>query len=296
MPKWWQERDMWKGLSFTCPHMPLHDPDALLFLEREITERAPDIVVSLGDWHEMDAASKWPNHYSWDITYEFAAANYYLGRLAAVARKANPEVRLIWLPGNHDHNLFEQGRGMDKVRGSLAYHLHEPNLAEWERPLGYQYVFGKHTGTFRLGQMTFAHGWEATAAADEYAAILLGMPYGLTVQGHTHKPRSPFMSSKTKAVGLPYYAANPGTLRDIYNIPWMERKRRHEWGQAVVHWEQAVWDGLDKGLIPDYPMWEAETKVFRMFDDVALRHMQDETPTEDFVNAALEQDKIGDYA
>jgi len=252
--------DTWKTkfLYFSCPHYPLVDNEAKEWLLDRIKFHNPDVIIHGGDGHEADSASRWPSEYDWPLSHEFRTHNQFLKEV----RLSNPESKRVFLPGNHDDNLLTLNRIDRKLRDLCDYRDHEPELAEWEQPCIYEY---SNRGRYRIGQVTFSHGYEANQSADEMQSITLGIPYGLYVGGHTHRPKPVTQTPKTKAVPLPYWFANAGTIRDMDNVPYMSRKRRYAWGQAIVVGEAADWRYKDS-LIPNSPLWEAETEVFRMYD------------------------------
>jgi predicted phosphodiesterase len=248
-------------LAFSCPHCPLIDTEARDWLLGQIADRKPDWLIHLGDGHEADSASKFRSEYDWELEDEFASHNELLSAL----RGAHPPARRVFLPGNHDDNRLAINRIDKRLRGLCDYRKHEPELAHWLQPA--EYVYDKDRGVFRLGQVTFAHGYETHATSDAYHSILLGIPFGLYVGGHTHRPAPVLQVQKTAAVPLPYWYSNAGTIREIQNIPWMNRNRRHGWGQALVHGEAQTWRYQNVSM-PTSPCWEAETVVFRMFGDI----------------------------
>lgn len=242
-------------LAFSCPHCPLEDKDAIDWLIEEIGTRQPNVIVHLGDGHEADSASRWPSEYDWPLAEEFKAHNALLQRI----REAHPKARRVFLEGNHDANLLAVNRIDKKLRSLCDFRDHEPELANWEQPASY--VYDRYKGVFRLGQVTFGHGYEAGPAADEIQSITLGAPYGLWVGGHTHRPLPVAQAKRTAQIPLPYWYANAGTLRDIWDCDYMTRKRRHLWGQGIVVGETAITKSPRMSR-----NWNAETIVRVMFD------------------------------
>ncbi len=243
-------------LAFSCVHCPLQDAEAVDFLLHTIGKLKPDVIVHLGDGHEADSASRWPNEYDWSLSEEFKSHNEFLKSI----RKASPKSRRIFLPGNHDDNLQSINRIDIRLRNLCDYNEHEPELREhWEQPINY--VYSRRRGVWRLGQVTFCHGYEASASADELQSILLGMPYGLFVGGHTHKPLDVTQAYKTRSIPLPYWYANTGCMRDMKPV-WMARKRTHQWGQAIT---------VGKASIVKSPrmsrQWDAQTIIFKSYNE-----------------------------
>lgn len=248
-----------KFAAFSCPHCPLQDERAIEWLLGRLEAEKPDVLVHLGDGHEADSASRWPSEYDWSLRDEFDAHDALLGRLRKAVGK---KTRLVFLPGNHDANLLSIGRIDKRIRSQCDYRDpdNEPELQHWEQPC--EYVYDKRKGVFRLGQVSFAHGFEHGASGDEFQALLLGVPFGLHITGHTHRPTPmPMRCYRTKAVPLPYWFANPGCLRDL-KPPYMERKRSHQWGQGVVFGETAIQKSPRMSR-----QWDARVEVFRMADD-----------------------------
>ena len=245
--------------AFSCPHAPLIDNAAVDWLIGRLESEKPNVVVHLGDGHEADSASRWPSEYDFTLADEFKSHNDFLKKI----RLATPKARHVFLPGNHDENLLAIGRIDKRIRSQCDYRDpdNEPELAEhWEQPCSYEY--DKRRGVFRLGQVSFAHGFEHGTNGDEFQALLLGQPYGLHVTGHTHRPTERVQRCfRTKAVPLPYWYANPGCLRDL-RPQYMLRKRSHGWGQGAVFGETLLTKSPRMSR-----QWEARVEIHRMKDD-----------------------------
>lgn len=251
-------------VAFSCTHHPLQDDSAIDFLHGVISNTEPDYVIHLGDGHEAASASRWPHEYDFSLADEIEAHNNFL----KATRKCYPKAKYIFLPGNHDDNIVSINRIDPQLRGLCDYRKLESELANghWKMPC--EYVYDRYKGVFRLGQVTFAHGYESNANADEAQALTLGVPFGLFVSGHTHRPCSVTQAYKTKSLPLPYWYANTGTLRDMDNCDYMRRKRKVQWGQAIVCGGVHLgwWKGRSN-IIPASPQWEAETVFLRMYDE-----------------------------
>ena len=244
-----------KFVAFSCTHHPLQDNEAIDFLFRKISRFKPDVIVHLGDGHEANSASRWPNEYDWPLSLEFRCHNDFLKRI----RKISPNSKKVFLPGNHESNLISINRIDKKLRDLCDYRDHEDELNYWEQPA--EYIHSRTRGVWRLGQVTFAHGYEISAAADELQSIMFGVPYGLYVGGHSHKPIEVLQAHRTRAVPLPYWYCNAGTLGGLYPV-WMDRRRSNQWGQAVVTGDAALTKGSRSSR-----MWNAEVDIFRMYDE-----------------------------
>jgi predicted phosphodiesterase len=251
-----------KWLAFSCPHCPLEDMDAIRWMLERIRHHAPDVIVHLGDGHEAAGASKHPNEDSFTLKEEYAAHNKLLEDVRTTAELAGDKpVRCVFLPGNHDDNILAACRIDAKVRELCDFRLHEPELQNWEQPT--EYVYNRKRGTFSLGQVTFAHGYECGQSSDEFQSILLSQyTHGLFVSGHTHRPVHVTRAQKSKGVPLPYWYANAGCMRDL-KPSYVARKRTHGWGQAVVVGEAQL---INSPRVTR--QWEAQTEIFRWSDEL----------------------------
>lgn len=251
-------------IAFSCTHHPLHDGDAIEWLFEHIKKDKPDYVLHLGDGHEAASASRWPHEYDHTLGDEIKAHNDFLRD----CRKCSPKSNFLFLPGNHDDNLIALNRINKQLRSLCDYRKLESELSEGHWKIASDYIYDREKGVYRIGQVTFAHGYEASSGADENQAITLGVPYGLFVSGHTHRPKPVTQCEKTKLIPLPYWYANAGTLRDLDNCDYMRRKRKNQWGQALVRGVVHLgwWDGR-RNILPNSPQWEAETVVRKMYGE-----------------------------
>jgi predicted phosphodiesterase len=252
-----------KVLAYSCTHIPRQDDQAVAWLLRRISDEQPDVIVHLGDLVEAEAASKFKHSgVTWDLLNEYEQADEHFLNVY----EAYPPARRVFLKGNHDANISDIGR-ID----SALWRLADPklNMKRWslfEHPA--EYVFDKFRGTFKLGQITFAHGWSTAVNANKIHALELSEPYGLYVGGHTHRPERVAQVHATQTLPLPYWAANVGTLRDIVDVHWMERKRRSRWGQAIFIGEvDTSWTFLD-GMMPSTRRWSGDVEVYRTYYDI----------------------------
>lgn len=246
-----------------CTHAPLHDEQAVLWAADQIREFEPDVVIHVGDLLEADGASRFPSEYSWTMEDEFEAGDEILHTFAAAA----PGADLWFLEGNHDANISAEGRIDPAIRDLVDWRRNldqlEENGGRWKPKA--RYIYNRKQGSASIGQVTFAHGYEAGVSSDENQSIILGVPYGLTVTAHTHRPKNVTQTDKTKTIPLPFWHANVGTLRDIVEVPYMERKNRIKWGQAVVLGEALV---REDRRYPNTREWAAETRVFRTYNEI----------------------------
>lgn len=241
-----------KFLAFSCIHCPLQDNAFVDWMLGKIGEHRPDVVVHLGDGREANSASKWPSEYDWTLEDEYESHNTFL----ASVRKEAGDASLVMLEGNHDDNIRAIGRIDAGLRSLCLPEKHEPELKHW-KVLPYTY---SQRGIYRIGSVTFGHGYEAGQNADEAQSLLLGMPYGLWIGGHTHRPQHVTQVFKTKAIPLPYWYANAGCGR-VMETDYMQRKRQHQWGQGIVVGESQPLKSPRMSKT-----WDAHLELFRMYE------------------------------
>lgn len=259
-----------KFLAFGCTHAPLHDPEQIGWLCDQVKQHKPDYLICLGDLYEADSASRWPSEYDWELEDEYRAADKQI--LKPLREAAPKNCKRIFLPGNHDDNLLSIDRLPSKVRGLCDWKrrqydeegnwLNQELLENW--PRGARYHYNREDGVYRIGQVTFAHGYECNQSADEMHTLLLGVPYGLYVGTHTHRPLPVTQAKRTQAVPLPYWYTNTGCSR-IMECEYMARKRKHQWGQGCVI---GSCDPTSvKSSIPHQKNWDAEMVLRKMYGD-----------------------------
>ena len=119
-------------IAFSCVHAPLQDEAAFDAILETIAREKPDVIVHLGDGHEMSWASKFDDAGELTAVQEYDVHNQLLGQI----RKAHPPARRIFLPGNHEWRLYSP-RIEPCVREALPWSRHEPELEHWEQPVAY---------------------------------------------------------------------------------------------------------------------------------------------------------------
>lgn len=249
-------RVKYKVVSFSCTHFPLVDQAAADFALDVIRRERPTHIVHHGDLLEAKAASRFPSEDRWTLKEEYLAANRFLADVRKAARRG---VELVFLEGNHDKNIRDRGRLSPEIR-ELCDYRESDHLKELKRWQWFPYVYSSE-GVFRLGQTSWAHGYESGVNGDEAQAIRLGIPNGLMVLGHTHRPTH-LTRAKKGRLNLPFWHINCGTLRDMGSAHYMERNPRDLWGQGVV-----VVETDDNPWPPGGERrWRARLELFRMFD------------------------------
>jgi predicted phosphodiesterase len=247
-----------KGIAYSCTHVPLTDPDWETWLVKRIKKEKPDVIVHMGDGHEALSASRWPSVYHWTMQDERRAMSKHFDRIS----KAAPNARKIFLMGNHDDNMLNVLRIESAKYGEETFDWTTwyPQLeGDWE--IGSEYVYDPKWGAINLGQVTLTHGYSAGTNADKEMAIVLGMPHGLTISGHTHRPSPVTKVQATTRLTLPYWTANPGCGRTL-KPDYVKQKLTADWGQGLVLFWYEDW--RYPNYMPKEPRWEAVTEIFKM--------------------------------
>lgn len=259
-----------KVLAFGCIHVPHHDPEAIEWLCQKIAKLKPNVLIHLGDQLDSAAASRWDDREesTTPLEEEFRMTDTILRSI----RKAAPRgARLVFLPGNHDDNLEAPARIHRLIRSLTSWRTPHPTTngvvnveipEHWE--IGAKHLYCRNRGVFRVGgQVAFAHGYECSTNSDESQSIKLGVPSGLFVSAHTHRPVPVSQAHKTKRIPLPYWYANVGCLRDM-KPAYMARKDTTQWGQAALYAEVNP-----RGRSGGPREWDAQLHLFRMYNEIA---------------------------
>lgn len=209
-------------LAFSCVHRPVHDESSCRWLVKQVREYQPDVLVCLGDMFDAEALSTFEkNGDKSALSKEYHSTAALLQKL----KDAKPRARRVWMMGNHEQRMFRPA--FSKVADLLDYRIHIKEARDWEH---YDYEFDPRK-VFRLGQVTFYHGFVCGRNTVKSESVKLGVPWGLTVSGHTHRPFSTHRISMG-VTPLPYWQINPGTL--IANPEYMRTKDTSLWGHGIV--------------------------------------------------------------
>lgn len=219
-------------LAFSCVHIPFQDKGGVKWLLDAIEDKRPDVVVCLGDLFDANAASRWPNEYKHTLEEEYVGSNDLLKTIRKDILK--DKSTCVWLKGNHEANVLAPCRVKKDLRSLVSFEKHIDEHTHWlHRP----YIYHPLSGTYRLGQVTFAHGYEAGQNGDARQSVRLGVPYGLAVLGHTHRPER-VTQTRLGGVDLPYHYVNTGSFINMNPPPqYVMRSNTQRWGQGYVHGE-----------------------------------------------------------
>lgn len=237
-------------LAFGCPHLPIHDPDGLDWLVEQIEERKPQVLVCLGDMIDSDCLSSFAKSNLTALKREYESVNGFCERL----NDAAPNARKVWLMGNHEQRAFRPEHA--HLSELIDYRRHITAARRWKHM---DYIYHPENA-FTLGQVSFFHGRSVGQAACKREAIQMGVPYGLYVHAHTHRPH-PVHRVSMGVTKLPYWHANSGTF--IAPKPeYMLNKDDSLWGQGIV-----VGHAETKRRFDGKCNWSAQTIVRRMYWD-----------------------------
>lgn len=246
-----------KVVSFSCVHVPHDDKAARKWLVQTIRDERPDYVVHHGDALEADAASRWPSEQDHHLIDEYSAADDYFAEID----DAKGDATGVFCEGNHDDNILARHRISPKLRDLCDYRKHIPRLAAWKR--GADYEYNRDRGVFRLGQVSFMHGYETSESGMAAQAITMGNPFGLCVWGHTHRPQPVTQVFRGQAP-LPYWWMDVGCMCNMDN-DYMKRKRQWRWGQAcaIINLNPSAGTAKSPRMSPH---WDADLRIFRMYE------------------------------
>lgn len=249
-------------VAFGCLHAPITDEAFFSWLLEQIREYRPDYLVNLGDWFEGLAAKRWDKHPKETWTFSDEAENVI--DQAHLLKEAAPNAHSIWIPGNHDSNLFDEPHRISEdlrhlIQNWRLIYDKKKILDSWEILEKYS-----HRTKKRLGPVTFQHGGNTGKNQQQSylkdQAYMYGTPWGLHVSAHTHEPVQ-VTQCRERTVFMPYWYANVGTGADWDRMFYMNRSSMETWGRGCVCIE--VPDGSIKHRRSDYgsKVWNAETRI-----------------------------------
>jgi len=234
-------------LAFSCPHFPIEDRDGIAWLLRRVRTMKPQHVVCLGDMFDADCLSAFASAKKGDLAEEYAAVDGFCEKLMDAAPKAS----FTWMMGNHEERMFRPEFQM--LAGVLDYRRQIKSARRWRHVF---YGFGPQY-THQIGQVTFYHGATVGRNSVKSEAITLGVPYGLCVSGHTHRPH-PVHRISTGVTPLPYWHVNAGTF--IKPKPeYMRTKNDSLWGEGCV-----VGEAITGRRFFGRQNWKAELVLHKM--------------------------------
>ncbi len=252
--------------AISCSHCPFQNEVAVDHLLNQLEKGGPfgnitDFVM-LGDLFESSAASVHPDEHSHTLEDEYETAANLLVRIRSVLP---PKCLLHWSLGNHDDNIqVRDARRIDRrIRGLIHWNKSEwgEEFRKWKQ---YPYVkpsIHDQRGCVQLGQVIFAHGYDAGGNSDELEGLQLayacgGHSHRLIVRGHTHRPRRVTQCKRSARVLLPYWFANAGTMGPM-QPNYMQRKDVSQWGPGIV-WGQSKVDTPSRFAGRE---WDATTEI-----------------------------------
>lgn len=212
--------------AFGCTHIPHDDKENTRWIIEQIIERQPDVIVHLGDLFDTETVSDYPKVDVFALSAEYYMAAGFLDAINSAA----PKAKKVFLEGNHEERIFRPAYA--KLSSLLDYRKHVKPLKRWRI-----YPYSLHPdNTFKLGQLTCYHGFCATigGSSERKESIDLGVPYGLAIHAHTHRPVFEHVSLNTWRI--PYWRINVGC--GIY-FNWVQtnyakKVNISQWGHAIA--------------------------------------------------------------
>jgi len=261
----WKKRPSTERFAaISCAHVPFQCKKAQAWMLDQIADAGLTTCVFLGDLFESSAASVHENDdantHTLEDEYEEGAS--YLDKIRGVLRK---DCQLVWCLGNHDDNIIvRDSRRIPKdLRPLCDWNNHYDFGASFRHWKQIPYIKGVE-GTFNLGQVIFAHGYDCGASSDSLEGLqlagALGIWNSLTIRGHTHRPCHIEQSRRTSKILLPHWYCNAGHMRAMGKDrpQFMKRKDVSQWGNGIVFGE-AYTKGNPRRM--DGRQWDAEVLV-----------------------------------
>lgn len=187
----------WCALS--CTHKPVACPLYCKWIVKQVKARQPDYLIHLGDLFDIKGLSRFAKADAPKLSAEYKAGGQFLAEL----REAAPKAKRVFLMGNHEARIYKEEHAI--VSDLLDIRKHVEELKHWKV---YPYIYTPEN-VFRLGPVTFAHGFSTSVGAMKREVLNLTVPNGLYVHGHLHRGCDP-QQVNAGALMLPYWRADAG--------------------------------------------------------------------------------------
>lgn len=212
----------WAALS--CTHKPISDEAYCKWVIKQIKSIQPDILIHLGDLFDIQCLSRFAKAGALKLSDEYAAGGGFLQEL----REAAPKTKRVFLMGNHEGRIFKEEHGSTSDLLDLRKHIEE--LKAWKViPYIYQPEY-----TFRVGQITFAHGFSTSSGAMKREVLNLAIPNGLYVHGHLHRGCGPEQIMAGQ-LALPYWRADAGCGIGSTMSSYFSQWDTSRWSRGFLH-------------------------------------------------------------
>lgn len=188
-------------IAFSCVHFPVHDPAGVAWLLAQIKDRSPAYVVCLGDMLDTACLSRFTKESVATLQAEYDAVDQF----CSAVNDAAPQAKRVWIQGNHEQRMFRPEHS--PLAAVLDYRRHIRAARKWKH---IPYIYSREH-VFRLGPVTFHHGFSCSDSGIKREVINLGHPNGLVISGHTHRPHD-VVPVAFGSARVPFWYANPGTF------------------------------------------------------------------------------------
>jgi predicted phosphodiesterase len=192
-----------KVMVLSDVHAPYQDDKALAVAEAFKKDFKPDITLALGDWVDAKCIATFASDiHDLDQFHEFEVANELLDRF-------QPD---IFFEGNHEERFRRPGCVPQLYRRMMA-----PQHWLQLKKRGIRWIpYSKNPRhLYRLGKLTFIHGFSAAQNACKNEALA----FGCVVHGHTHR----IATVQVPHASAAHTAFNIGCLCDLHP-PYMENR------------------------------------------------------------------------
>lgn len=212
----------WAAIS--CTHRPVHDTDYCKWAVKQVKSIQPDILVHLGDLFDVKCLSRFAKAGSPTLKQEYESGSEFLVQL----HEAAPKATRVFLMGNHEYRIFREENLL--VSDLLDMRKHIPELKHWKV---YDYLYDP-SYVYRVGQVTFSHGFSTSAGAMKREVLSLTYPNGLYVHGHLHQGHGP-EQIMAGSLALPYWKADAGCGIEYTPTSYFAQWNLGKWSRGLLH-------------------------------------------------------------
>jgi hypothetical protein len=236
-------------ISVSCTHRPIHDQKYCEWVINQVDKIKPKVFVHCGDLFDNDCIGKFAKG-GGNLKEEYDDANDFLGELNDKLGKA----KRVFIQGNHENRIFRQEQ--KHISELIDFRKHVPELKSWQI-----IQYKQHPNNiYRLGQVSFYHGFGTTKRAVVCEAINLSGPNTLMIGGHLHRGHDPVQITWGENLKLPYWYANCGCGISS-KVDYFQTHDTSNWNRGMIVGEC----DLKK---TDKPNWSAEFVLHSRIWDV----------------------------
>jgi predicted phosphodiesterase len=179
-----------KHIFLSDLQIPDQNEKALEAMYKFILDHKPDFIHLVGDIVSFDGASSYtPDpRAQMSLEGEIELTKKFLDHLCRLARKANPNVIIIWYDGNHEFRLikylFKNASALANIKDEDDYIISIPHIFELKKR-GIKHINYEAESTYK--GLCIEHGDTVRQKSGYTAHAMLMKRQRSGISGHTHR-------------------------------------------------------------------------------------------------------------